>query len=350
MLELPRGRIELHSDKPAINTSATPAEAAKVSDGYNTATFLKEVFFEDNPTIIHRTDLPSGGAVTTMNPSGPYSEGAVMVIAAGPHTFDQEHTKTETIYDYPIDTQQAYWASIIDALDIFNQHTLEEEQDPEKYVIFATENCMVTRTTEKIRTSRSIALPHSQVMRLNTEHIIPFADPKTAIIPHLAFEQAALKNKKRLTGIADRVQGLAFDHHSQPLQDVKIHSREPFGYSFAATKAGDVVEVAKNMRIHHESYTRAADELISGLKSSNQKKIIPQPSYRLYMAYDNGIFRAATSPEFLSHAGVMEAAGVTISRDVNHPRRLAVEKVQEIHGAVKLKHKERYTSTSYAAD
>lgn len=321
-LEVQPGILRIHCEKPAINTNASPTEAARVADTYNSSEFLKRTFFGTTPDILQRFATPSSGEVTTMKPSGPYTEGAVMVIAHGPDSFNQEYVGTEQIYDYPADVQHAYWGSILTALKKI------QAKNPRQQAI-AVENCISQRTSADKRTSRSVGLPHSQTLLLNPKHITP----ESWNIPHLTREQKLLNRSGSMYRFMSGVQHAAHTMDS-PLQ-LEHRQQAPFGYEFTASEQGSIVETTLNMAVHHEAYRQASTAAIAQLSERNQKNIIPQPSYRMYMYIENdGSIRTIISPEVLSHAGVLEAMGIQLQRSVDTPRRIHPRQEKRMHKQV----------------
>lgn len=328
MLNLEKqGYLHLYAERPAINTSASVMDAAAIANRQNTADYLKQTFFTPNPSILSMHELENGGQTTLMIPSGPYAEGAVMVIAKGPHSLDREGIQTETIYDYPDDVQNSYWMTIYSSLQACNE--LAKEKGRDGLHVVASENCIATRTNAVHRTSRSIALPHSQIFTLDEQHITPF-DEDEEEINHLVFEQQALQQERWLKGYTQLVQGLVVNKMRHGLEGLRCETKAPFGYSFIASYDGAIEEITQVMNAHHQAYTEAAELWVPQLKPSFQEKIsIPQPSYRLYMSSEDGNFQVTVSPEFLSHAGVLEAAGVELKRGPQYPRRISEEQMAQ---------------------
>lgn len=112
MINLERGTLKLHAEVQAINPSDSVKAAALTADRFNTPAYLDHAFFNGNSRILAKKHLDSGGAVSVMVPTGPYADESVMVIAHGPESFQCERVNAETIYDYPEDTQQAYWQAL----------------------------------------------------------------------------------------------------------------------------------------------------------------------------------------------------------------------------------------------
>lgn len=305
-LEMPSGILRIHCEKPALDSRSTVTEAAAVAKGYNTAEYLQETFFGSAKGILQTTTTESGGQVTLMTPSGPYAEEAVMVVARGPESFTIPDVPTELIYNYPVDTQTAYWNYIFASLKHFHSSNTNPN-----CTIVSVENCICQHSCPERRTSRTIALPHTQILRVDKEHL----SDEPWSIDHLNKEQKILSRKVPLNSMLIELQNKYQEHSGSPLHNVRIQEKAPFGYTFTASN-GTVEELQKNLHSHHQAYTATAAELIQALRPQNQARLIPQPSYRLFLHLEpDGTVLATVSPEFLSSAGVMEAAGVLLQRD-----------------------------------
>jgi hypothetical protein len=92
--------------------------------------------------------------------------------------------------------------------------------------------------------------------------------------------------------------------------------------------------VTQMLAEHHAAYTEISQAWFSSLKPQRQAKLIPQPSYRLYLTLENGKVIATISPEVISHAGVMEAAGVTLIRKQETPPRISETEKQALRQTV----------------
>ena len=99
---------------------------------------------------------------------------------------------------------------------------------------------------------------------------------------------------------------------------------EPFGYSIITNVRSDdamqnIKRIQKIVELNNSAYTNHSTEMfkLANLKEKSRKRIIPQPSYRMYMFFNKDKnLEIIISPEFLSHAGVTEAAGIQTIRDV----------------------------------
>jgi hypothetical protein len=309
-----------------INTSANIAEAARIAKTFSTPEYLSYAFFNSlHPDFLYKEVLPSGGKVSVCVPTSPYTEQSVLVVAAGPDSFNHNPVKTEAIYDYPADVQNAYWEKILTSLDVF---AYESSGQPLSHAV-AVENCIAVRTNDQVRTSRSIALPHAHILCINEASL----ENEDWSLAHLTFEQRVLHNK-RLMGVF--LKELA---KGTQLQDLTARAFAPYGYSFTLWQEGEKTPrdkaVTQRLAKHHWAYAQTAQTAETELSARNASKIIPQPSYRLYLSAEGGAVRAIVSPEFLSPAGVMEAAGIRLERNTAYPQRVPQENSDRVYRNLK---------------
>jgi hypothetical protein len=335
----------------AINTSVTPEDAAKMAEKNNTAGHIRQEFF--NPengkgnVLSVTTDESSNSNSSRVRLTAAYTELASAEFAANGHVFrvsenpdpeerakeqtaiNAEQVPTHTVYDLPFATQVSYWSEVLESLDIYHA-TLEDFSDPYKVTIFAGENAVKERTG-KIRTSRSIAIPHAHTVPLEHDTVteLPDGDPTMA---HVNYEQRVLE--KIGQKLADRVhENLPQDAQSKLLDtmegddpNLKLRKRlvKPFGYQLQLPSDISITDFASFMEDHHHAYVGTTDEIVERLSVKNQKRIIPQPSYRMYVFKEDqgkGDISVIISPEFISHGGLIEAAGLKLNRSVdNEPK------------------------------
>jgi hypothetical protein len=319
------GELRIYAEKGAVNTNVTKEDAAQRVASYNTPHFLKKTFFEGEQNILDKKILDSGSQISIVTPSAPYSEDSIMVIACGPHSFDTQPIPTQTIYDLPEDVQNEYWETIFNGIKAFKDLS---SQDSNNYSIFATENCISTVTSINHRTSRSIVLPHSQIVRLIESDI----EPTSSSITHLEHERKIIQNKHLLNSVDNIYNNLSF--FDKLLVDNKFipHNNPPFGYEFTFDRNASSMDITRFMKAHHEGFKSESQNLVNSLRDQNKNRIIPQPSYRLYMYLNSeGAPSVIVSPQFISHAGVIEAAGVMFDRGPHNLRRLQDQEIKNIH-------------------
>lgn len=317
MIELESGILKLHSSTVSVNPSADAKSAHEIVAAQNTAAYLRESFFTETPNHIAHTELPSGGKVAVLFPTGPYADISILVIAAGPESLSRDLDQTEFIYDYPEDVQLEYWRS---TLTILNQ--LKQSSDPAKEIVLAVENSVAQRTNQAQRTSRSISLPHTQVLLLQPDQV----EKTDWRFTHLEREQRVLRFSAITKLIQQKLSEVTDQKLSSVLHSVVQQQKAPYGYSFSLPLTFNAADVSHIMKLHHQAYTAAANEALSTLKDEHQSEIIAQPSYRVYISRESDFLQVIISPEFLSHAGVMEAAGILLDRSSAHPQRVSPEK------------------------
>jgi hypothetical protein len=336
---LPPGTLQMYAIG-AVNSDVPREQTAERTARLNKSSFLEATFFDPNhASNLLNASSPDGSSLSLYDQSGKYGDFGLMVIAKGPRSFDEEDAITEVIYDYPSETQDAYWQFVLGSMT-----ALRDNSPVEGMRVIASENC-IREYSGNHRTSRTIALPHIHVTGIVESNI----QPETVFVPSL---HEPLSREQRLTQkfgkhVADKVQRRLPDEIQEQIQ---LSSRDvpPYGYSFVV--GGSIEEMAKNpalfariMQTHHQAYASVARPLEKLLRKKLPKNegttLIPSPSYRLYLEDSNNRMHVTISPEFLSHAGSMEAAGVLLDRRPTYPKRyneevgdklqrLAVSKVQ----------------------
>jgi hypothetical protein len=378
---LPAGVLKMHSEGTVVNPTTTTAEAAASARRLNTPTFISNTFFGlDAERTLSSLYFPDTSQVVLYNQTGKYSDLSVMALAIGPNTLDTTHStsegtkniETENVYMYPMDVQEEYWLKIMRTMKNFKDYDkfyLKSEGDTR---IITGENCIATVTSDDFRTSRSIAVPHTHIMAFRNDSIEPH-DNKPEVVPWLAEEQELTKLfaptiVKRIQPALRDIPVLIQDADPKTYPDRTIsetleltpRDEAPFGYSFDLPMGIDSLKMwpigtrvmASVMEAHHKAYTKVAKDIEQRLSKRLLEKgyaqFIPQPSYRLYMElverdtdehtnYKLGgdIVRVTVSPEFLSHAGIIEAAsdaregGLLLNRAPSNPQRIPVEVLEE---------------------
>ncbi len=324
---MPPGVLRMYG-KRVVNTTTTKEDTARATAGLNQPDFVERAFFDlDNPRILHRSTLPDGSAVAIMDQTGKYTDISLLVIAKG-----TEHSpeKTESIYDYSPATQKAYWQSVLGSMLSLREGISEEKR------VIAVENCIATYSNESHRTSRSIGKPHAHILVLDEEHI---EEDTTGTIPHLEDERRAaavvlpsLMREVRNNLPADLMEGV---------EGPTLRTELPHGYTMTISSSleslfEDPSSITEFMQAHHAAYKEAAH---SGGVFDSIPDHLPQPSYRLYIEEADGKLSLSISPEFLSHAGVMEAAGVLLDRSEDNQQRTPTDKLRALQtkAADKLK-------------
>lgn len=349
----------------AINTSVTPEEAALMAEKNNTVGHIRHEFFNPNNgkgNVLSVTkDESTRSNSSRVRLTAAYTELASAEFAANGHVFresenpdpekrereqaaiDAEQVPTHMVYDLPFATQVSYWSEVLESLDIYHA-TLEDFEDPTKVTIFAGENAIKERTGT-IRTSRSIAIPHAHTVPLEHSTIVnlPDGDPTMA---HVNYEQRILEKVGQK--LADRVfENLPDEAKDKLLEtmkgddpNLKLRKRlvKPFGYQMQLPSDISITDFAAFMEDHHHAYVETTDEIIDRLSSKNQARIIPQPSYRMYVFKEDqgkGDISVIISPEFISHGGLIEAAGLKLNRSVDNKPKHDPELVNDLMEVLK---------------
>ncbi len=333
------GILRVHGASTAINTETSPNEAGFKARAMNSADYLLKTFFDpENDMLPDGVKSPTGSSLVTVNstegtvklfiPSSPYSELAMMVIAGNEAWLREQGSsmvRTHTVYSMGPEVSFHYWKIAIQSLQVFRAHLPEGSHDlmiGQNNLPYFTGEIKIT-TDEDIRTSKSISLDHA--------HIIPV--PKNAIdttrqvsLPHLDVERAAL----RAPGFAEFVTCVANalpEGTRNLLYDFDVHEEAPVGYTFTFPGNMGIELFSQCLKDHHDAFTRVSPRLprffpddLRGLRT------LPMPSYRFYatLTAENDI-QCYVSPEVLSFAGVMEAAGVGLLRSPEVPIQLDTE-------------------------
>lgn len=351
---LPPGRLTIHTQMTSpANAEWSKEDAAWTIAAMNTPEYLRGDLL--NMGAVYRKAIDRKGVCQIKIPKSPYGPGGLMVIAADNRLFDPNNDKsmtengivpTTTIYDYDVKLQKEYFRQTLAAMLAMEEFNLPDEnpqQDTPR--VLATENNMAIVSNESHRVPRSIGLPHLHVFKAGS-WIDTTATPKFP--PHLRAEQRLLRRGDHLERFATDVSSTISDELGRLGGDVQISLRdiEPFGYAITTPitrnqNLDDQAEILqKVMASHQKAYMEATGRHIDGVnkrrieskKKSTAKagridstpmlieeKIIPQPSMRTYLYFNNrGFLTCVISPEFISSAGVMEAAGVILHRDATN--------------------------------
>lgn len=327
------GMLQIYSEKGAINTLAGAKEAARIASPLNTSEYLQQEFFGTNPHTLHIETVGEREEVALHIPSAPYSEEALLVIAHDDKSFRSGQKEAQTIYDMSFPVQKEYWRAVYHGLLALNEISKEEGKDT--YKIFATENCMKECTSEEQRTSRSIRIPHVQIIRVDQDLI----QPDDTVIRHLQLEQRLLRPQRFFTQQLEQgMQTLSQGKSREALQDLHLRQNSPFGYSFTLRNDLSSDEIATFMNEHHYIYTKLSQQFQESVSERVKQRFIDQPSYRLflYLGEDDN-FSGIVSPEIASHAGAMEAIGVRLERGPHFPRTYSDESLSELRSRIKEK-------------
>lgn len=327
MQEIKRGLLPVYAEKSAVNTIASAEEAASIAQLYNQSDYLEREFFQRSEKVLWIQELASGGKVSVVIPSGPYTDLSTMVIAHGPHSFDQPAAQTEFVYDYPLDVQETYWAVIIKSISFLSCLPYQGRRH-----VIATENAIKTYTNASMRTSRSVCLPHSMINYLEEDCVAA----EEWQISHLRKEETLLQNPKLMSGYLGLLQEAYHRLTGCTFVDLSARDQAPFGYQFNLAPVHLVPQITQILANHHHAYSVAAEQTTRFLLEAGYhflaRHLIPQPSYRLFLSLQAGQVEAVICPEFRSHAGVMEALGVRLHRSPDNQRRKSPSELHQFFG------------------
>lgn len=324
---LPKGKHEVHSQDGAINPTDNLRSAAEKADKVSVEEI--ESFFTTgnaNHQVLIKIPLQDGNVVSEVSPSAPFAEGGVMVCAGNLGRIREGKNATQNIYDFPPDVQKTYWQLVLANLLVLHDLTADTAQ----YRIVATENT-TPRTSEEYRTSRTLPFPHIQINRFDVSEI----QPGEVEMPSLAVEQRILRRKSAMQEFVYTL----YEKMGQLISRPQIRQAEPYGYTLefpitTDTALANIDLFQRVMQKHHNAYASQSQEILSGLRESNQRRVIPQPSYRTYVFFDRGNLKTIISPEFLSHAGVTEAAGVQTVRATSILPRFTQEELSALRSDI----------------
>lgn len=310
-----KGFLRVHGTHN-VNRDMSKSEVVNRLAHINSQSNLNNVL--DGPDTQYISRLSDGSLVSIVSPNSPYSEGAVMIIAATKGSLVRKDMRTDFIYDYPDDVQNEYWKLILASMIATDKIIPKKER--KKNTVIAVENCISTISTLDHRTSRTMVLPHAQIIKLDAHRI----EPGSMKIDSLEHEQTIFSRFDLLHKFVDGVNQKMLQQKNT--KNISAYVQKPFGYfintSISINEAIKHTDQIKNiMRNHHQAYARMAQEAIDSLTIRNKKRIIPQPSYRLLLYFDkNSELCIGISPEFLSHVGPLEAAGIILERNPSFTR------------------------------
>ena len=339
---IPQGVLNIHSDIEA----QSPADSLEVAAEKSRAITERLRKIIDEEAILAwgvrkpPGEIPNHGNVIAA-PKAPYTDRALMLMYFPPD-YDKQ-VSTKTIYDYgDLRVVAGYWRRIVAGLAAMRELTKEEL---DRFIPLYVENVVCRVTDKEVRTSRTAILPHGQWVEIDKNEIVSV----NKRISHLQEEQDVLQRRKTAERFIERLKvemreqviipgGYFTENTKADLSDVTIGVRDesPYGYfiqiPYSFNPEGlDRDEMAKIVTVavaHHKAYTKLSQRYLSKATSVIPKLIlIPQPSYRMYVSLGKENLTMVFTPEFISHAGVMEAAGIVVNRPPKIPRRYSEEEV-----------------------
>ncbi len=303
-------------------TESLETVAAKTA-ALNTPQFLHDTFLSkenDEEGRILEHIQTADGVIVLYWPTGPYSDGSVMILAGRDVDPLVTTIPTEPIYAFSKETQKLYWELFIKTLD-----TLRECVDPHTYLVFLTENCVDQYSNETYRTSRTLGSPHGQVVPLKRSAV---DQSKYTEVEHLRDERQLLSSQS-FREVSEAI--------SKKLETPFYYPDEngyPMGYSFYLPE--DFTQITEVLATHHKAYAEEITKNLDELTRDFVYTVIPQPSYRLYIHRENstGKLLCTIAPEIISSAGVMETLGINHYRRLDAPSHLSSEEEMKIRTCI----------------
>ena len=310
----------------------------------NTPQELWRRFVSQDAAILHQDEIGSPPhLISIIEPTGAYSDGAMLIVAVPPEIIDPEDNKTPikalTIYDLPEEVQAAYFYYALKAAKSMRS-SWPKEPKPQ---VFFTENVSPQVSNQQYSVGRTVALPHIQVWG-----VIPTTEDnqdQPQFHPSLKHERRLIKLFHRI--IKTKLEMFMNKNLQETLNTqlaVSTRLASPYGYEFSLTfpenmslqEQGKII--AHFMRMHHHTYADVASELLTQLKEKVQtnnvrltksmlyKTIRPQPAYKVVGRYSAPhTVVISITPNIVSSAGVMEVMGIQLHRDPKHETMLSPE-------------------------
>lgn len=308
---------------------AAAAYTAHINQQHEITTRLRDI-----PHLYSRTTA-DGSAIKIHVPTGPYGAGGVQVVAlpaeigtGEPLPVDKDgRILTRTIFDFSEEVQHEYARQILLAMEAEEQaiSAIREKND---FKIVFTENTIATVSTLEHRTSRTIAVPHTQAFAV-LDNTTPFAEDELPITLSQESRLIRMLSDRISRGLLELYQQLEFP--IELVEKMGVRQASPFGYVIETkikknwaieAQAQGLAEILAKQR---QLYAQAANELVEALANSGKyqhlvARLIPQPSYRTYGTFNQQEnLELSFSPVIISRAGVMEAMHRPIDRSPHNP-------------------------------
>lgn len=324
---IPKGEMQIKTERLGTSAKWTKIEAAENVESRNMPDYLTRNFLEAD-SIIERKQFDDNFVVQTMIPTSGYSYFSLMVVAANLYLIREANgggrVKAHSPFDFSEDVTTEYFKHIIAAIQAHNETPLPDDTNDEESLIIYVENSTYDISNFRHRLSRSIALSHGQIIKVDHKWVNrnrPFSQTE------LTLEQQITQRKF--------VQKTIEDLHNQLQQEfpdqVNVYTRNiaPFGYTIATSIDeqdpinSQAEKFEKIMRTNHDYYAAIARKkrarIGERLTYNNPNfdyntTVVDQPSYRQYFYYQDGKLFATIAPVILSGAGVIEAMEVAILR------------------------------------
>jgi hypothetical protein len=297
------GLLDIYGD--GINTEMSREAAALRSEKLNQPEKLRAILNDQERLYTGQVGVLR---FSVIRPTSPYTPGSLMFAA---HTEDYNglSEKPQYIYEFGEVEQRAYWAHILAGLFAHGNQS------------FYTENTTQTTSFEH-RSSRTLNFIHGQFGSIKEEWLQPHGE---------SLEHLGAESRKTLS-LMDRINGplgaiMNDVRASSPSVELEYYAR-PTGYALSFPLTADLPEliatVQRTMEAHWQAYSNYVKDEEAKVKRASEnnsgiekRDIIPGPSYRQYVWFEDGMLKILISPEYDSHAGVMEGMGIHLRRTLS---------------------------------
>jgi hypothetical protein len=280
-----------------------------------------------------------------------------MVVAAGKNLFTNtgkespdDIIKTETAFDLEEDIRKEYFKQILACIQA-EEDTLLPRKDHGSLVV-AYENNMANISTATHRLPRTIALPHSHVIK-GGDWFNEYEFPER---PHGFKLETKFLQDEQLFKRFLQVWKSFFQNNGLTIPEVHMRTEAPFGYTILCLvdRSDPLKEQARyisnllmaNHNIYNDFLSSEIDRIdikrklrkkdlnqTTGADSQYNKTLsdifLLQPSYRTYIYYDNHMLRVTISPMFLAPVGALQAMDTGIHRSTNHIKHFLDEELDD---------------------
>ncbi len=345
-----KGHIELHFPALRKNDSRlSKKQAAELTRVANSRESLENNFIKIVP-LYRRIFSDGKNIVQTMLPTSPYAYGGVMVTAIGESLLSNEGNErsddiieTKMIFNLDQEVKREYYKQILACIQIEEDINLPQRDAGSNVVAY--ENNMASISNEKYRLPRTISLPHAHIIKGGDW----FDEEKLPQHPYgFKLERQFLQNYDLFT----RFKNSWFDllqqgasGESLKIPQLQIRNESPYGYTIDCNmdRSQSIDEQAQYLSqiltSHHEAYSIFSQEEINQSDEIRQlrrqefakekgislhkgrplkEKLILQPSYRIYIYYDQSKLKISISPIFFACVGALEAMDVAVDRSIDH--------------------------------
>jgi hypothetical protein len=239
----------------------------------------------------------------------PYSDWHFMPMITHPKVFaNEDWTKASLIHEYPKIIQSVYW--------YINLKLLKEMgsvSDEEKVVVLA-ENTCVQVTNFDARLPRSLRPIHAHLYMLEVKNILPI-EPSALEINGLSSERTWWKNNghRFLDELHSHLNGGNFT-----MREVVYPAGYEMELQIDNLDLDTGIKIADILEDHHAAYEVVVNNYLHEFQEINATTK-PQPSYRTYIVFKDGILKIIISPILVAHSGGLDAVGIMQERSLDAP-------------------------------